>query len=225
MGHSRLKFLGMVGLALMLLAACGSSPTPAAKTYKIGLVTDTGGLNDKSFNHLADVGLEKAKTDFKVQGDVVESHSGGDYVPNLTHFATLKYDLVIGVGFLMAEAVGTVSGQFPNIHFAIIHGAGTDAKGNDLQHTNVQSLYFREQDAGAMVGVISGMLEKQGKLKNNKGVISAVGGVSIPPVNHYIAGYKWAAAMEDPGIKVLVGYSNDFTDPAQCKCVAQVQSQ
>src|SRR5713101_5810644 len=91
MGHSRLKFLGMVGLALMLLAACGSSPAPAAKTYKIGLVTDTGGLNDKSFNHLADVGLEKAKTDFKVQGDVVESHSGGDYVPNLTHFATLKY--------------------------------------------------------------------------------------------------------------------------------------
>src|SRR5712692_9989863 len=106
MGHSRLKFLGMVGLALMLLAACGSSPAPAAKTYKIG-------LNDNSFNHLADVGLEKAKTDFKVQGDVVESHSGGDYVPNLTHFATLKYDLVIGVGFLMAEAVGTVSGQFP----------------------------------------------------------------------------------------------------------------
>jgi len=62
MGHSRLKFLGMVGLALMLLAACGSSPAPAAKTYKIGLVTDTGGLNDKSFNPLADVGLEKAKT-------------------------------------------------------------------------------------------------------------------------------------------------------------------
>ncbi len=188
MGHSRLKFLGMVGLALMLLAACGSSPAPAAKTYKIGLVTDTGGLNDKSFNHLADVGLEKAKTDFKVQGDVVESHSGGDYVPNLTHFATLKYDLVIGVGFLMAEAVGTVSGQFPDIHFAIIDGAGTDAKGNDLKHANVQSLFFSEQDAGAMVGVIAGMLEKDGKAKKNQHVISAVGGISIPPVNHYIAG-------------------------------------
>ena len=223
MGHSRLKFLGMVGLALMLLAACGSSPAPAAKTYKIGLVTDTGGLNDKSFNHLADVGLEKAKTDFKVQGDVVESHSGGDYVPNLTHFATLKYDLVIGVGFLMAEAVGTVSGQFPDIHFAIIDGAGTDAKGNDLKHANVQSLFFSEQDAGAMVGVIAGMLEKDGKAKKNQHVISAVGGISIPPVNHYIAGYKWAATMEDPSIKVLVGYSNDFTDPAKCKNIAQNQ--
>jgi basic membrane protein A len=223
MGHSRLKFLGMVGLALMLLAACGSSPAPAAKTYKIGLVTDTGGLNDKSFNHLADVGLEKAKTDFKVQGDVVESHSGDDYVPNLTNFATKNYDLVIGVGFLMATAVGTVSGQFPNIHFAIIDGAGTDANGKDLQHPNVQSLFFSEQDAGAMVGVIAGMLEKQGKSKKTQHVISAVGGISIPPVNHYIAGYKWAATMEDPSIKVLVGYSNDFSDPAKCKNVANNQ--
>ncbi len=223
MGHSRLKFLGMVGLALMLLAACGSSPAPATKTFKIGLVTDIGGLNDKSFNHLADLGLEKAKTDFKIQGDVIESKTGDDYVPNLTNFATKNYDLVIAVGFLMQTAVGTVSGQFPNIHFAIIDGAGTDANFADLKHTNVQSLFFKEQDAGAMVGALAGLLEKQGKAKKNAHVISAVGGISIPPVNHYIAGYKWAATMEDPSIKVLVGYSNDFTDPAKCKSVAQNQ--
>ena len=227
MGQSRLKFLGFAGVALMLLAACGSTgggggATPA-KTYKIGLVTDIGGLNDKSFNHLADLGLEKAKTDFKIQGDVVESKSGDDYVPNLTNFASKNYDLVIGVGFLMATAVGTVSGQFPNTHFAIIDGAGTDANGKDLQHPNVQSLFFKEQDAGAMVGVIAGMLEKQGKAKKNQHVISAVGGISIPPVDHYIAGYKWAATMEDPSIKVLIGYSNDFTDPAKCKNVASSQ--
>ena len=199
MGQTRLRLFGLVAVALMLAAACGGSSgnnTPA-KQYKIGLVTDIGGLNDQSFNHLAYVGLQKAITDFKVKGDVK--------------------------GFLMQEAIGTVSGQFPAVHFAIIDGSGTDANGNDLKHANVESLFFREQDAGAMVGVISGMLEKQGKLKNNKGVISAVGGVSIPPVNHYIAGYKWAATMEDPGIKVLVGYSNDFTDPAKCKGVAQGQ--
>jgi len=215
----------MVGVALMLLAACGSSgtSTPPAKTFKIGLVTDTGGLNDKSFNHLADVGLEKAKTDLHIQGDVVESHSGDDYVPNLTNFASKNYDLVIGVGFLMATAVGTVSGQFPNVHFAIIDGAGTDAQGNDLKHPNVESLYFKEQDAGAMVGVIAGMLEKDGKAKKNAHVISAVGGISIPPVNHYLAGYKWAATMEDPSIKVLIGYSNDFADPTKCKGPAQSQ--
>jgi basic membrane protein A len=224
MGQTRLRLFGLVAVALMLAVACGGgTASPPAKQYKIGLVTDIGGLNDKSFNHLAYVGLQKAITDFNVNGVVKESKTGDDYIPNLTNFASTGYDLVIGVGFLMQEAVGTVSGQFPNIHFAIIDGAGTDAKGNDLQHANVQSLYFREQDAGAMVGVISGMLEKQGKLKNNKGVISAVGGVSIPPVDHYIAGYKWAATMEDPGIKVLVGYSNDFTDPAKCKGIAVPQ--
>src|SRR5712664_1546938 len=206
---SRLRFLAFTGVALMLLAACGSSGgggTPA-KTYKIGLVTDIGGLNDKSFNHLADLGLEKAKTDFKVQGDVVESKSGDDYVPNLTNFASKSYDLVIGVGFLMQQAVGTVSGQFPNVHFAIIDGAGTDASGKDLKHSNVQSLYFKEQDAGAMVGALAGLLEKQGKAVKNKHVIGAVGGISIPPVDHYIAGYKWAALQYDPMVKVLIGYS------------------
>src|SRR5260221_4881371 len=204
--HPRLRYLTLGVLLLMLvplLAACGgSSSTPtAAKKIKVGLVTDTGGLNDKSFNHLADVGLENAKAQLGIQGDVVESHSGDDYVPNLTNFASKNYDLVIGVGFLMATAVGTVSGQFPNIHFAIIDGAGTDANGNDLKHPNVQSLFFSEQDAGAMVGALAGLLEKQNKAKKNAGVISAVGGISIPPVNHYIAGHKWAATMMEPGIK------------------------
>ncbi len=223
----RLRFLALAGAALMVVAACGGNTTgsssPAAKQYKVGLVTDIGGLNDKSFNHLAYVGLQKAIQDFGIKGDVTESHTGDDYIPNLTNFASKNYDLVIGVGFLMQEAIGTVSGQFPNVHFAIIDGAGTDANGNDLKHANVESLLFREQDAGAMVGVISGWLEKNGQSKKNNHVISAVGGVSIPPVNHYIAGYKWAATMEDPSIKVLVGYSNDFTDPAKCKSVAQSQ--
>src|SRR6266852_496292 len=223
MGQTRLRLFGLVAVALMLAAACGGTASPPAKQYKIGLVTDIGGLNDKSFNHLAYVGLQKGITDFNVKGDVKESKTGDDYVPNLTNFASTNYDLVIGVGFLMQEAVGTVSGQFPNIHFAIIDGAGTDAKGNDLKHANVQSLFFSEQDAGAMVGVIAGMLEKDGKAKKNQHVISAVGGISIPPVNHYIAGYKWAATMEDPSIKVLVGYSNDFSDAAKCKGVAANQ--
>jgi Uncharacterized ABC-type transport system, periplasmic component/surface lipoprotein len=224
MTYKQLRFLGVGVAALLLLAACGSTGTTTpTKVVKVGLVTDTGGLNDKSFNHLADVGLEKAKTDFKIQGDVVESKTGDDYIPNLTHFASLNYDLVIGVGFLMQAAVGTVAGQFPNIHFAIIDGAGTDAKGNDLKLPNVESLFFKEQDAGAMVGVIAGMLIKDKLTPNKSNVISAVGGISIPPVNHYIAGYKWAATMEDPGIKVLVGYSNDFNDPAKCKTIANAQ--
>src|SRR5438874_13509873 len=225
MAHMPLKFLGVVAVAMMVAVACGGTNTPGTTTkqFKIGLVTDIGGLNDKSFNHLAYVGLEKAKADFGVKDDVVESKSGDDYVPNLTNFASKSYDLVIGVGFLMQTAMGTVSGQFPNVHFAIIDGAGTDANGTDLKHTNVESLFFKEQDAGAMVGVISGVLEKDGATPKKSHKIGAVGGVSIPPVNHYIAGYKWAAKMEDPSIDVKIGYSNNFTDPAKCKGVAKSQ--
>src|ERR1700720_994069 len=132
MGQARLRVLGVAAAVLMLAVACGggggttggSSPS---KQYKIGLVTDIGGLNDKSFNHLAYVGLQKAITDFNVKGAVKEPKPGGDYIPSLTNFASANCDLVIGVGFLMQEAVGTVSGQFPNVHFAIIDGAGTDA--------------------------------------------------------------------------------------------------
>src|ERR1700694_3573161 len=146
MGQTRFRVIGVVAALLMLALACGGTTTAGgaspSKTYEIGLVTDAGGLNDKSFNHLADVGLEKAKTDFHVQGDVIESKSGGDYTPNPTNFASKNYDLVIGVGFLMQQAVGTVSGQFPNVHFAIIDGVGTDANGTDLKHANVEGLSF-----------------------------------------------------------------------------------
>ena len=223
MGLSRLRFVGVAGLILAVLAVACGNPAPAAKTYNIGLVTDIGGLNDKSFNYLANLGLERAKAEFKFKSSVIESKSGDDYVPNLTNFASKNYDLVIAVGFLMQTAVGPVSGQFPKVNFAIIDGAGTDAKFNDLKHSNVESLYFKEQDAGAMVGALAGMLEKQGKAVKNKHVIGAVGGISIPPVDHYIAGYKWAALQYDPTVKVLIGYSNDFTDPAKCKGVATNQ--
>src|SRR5437764_8833320 len=198
----RLLSLGICLVLATFVAACGSTtPGPAAKTFKIGLVTDTGGLNDKSFNHLAAVGLAKAAStgnicssltcsgQLSVQGDVTESHVNSDYVPNLTNYATKKYDLVIGVGFLMAESVGTVSGQFPNIHFAIIDGVGTDSKGNDLKHSNVVGLLFKEQEAGPVGGKLAGVLEKSNAGALKKHVIGSVGGIKIPPVDHYIAGY------------------------------------
>ena len=236
-----IRLLG-IGTGLMLavfMAACGTTTgggTPA-KTIKVGLVTDTGTLADKSFNHLAGLGLSRAastgnicnsgglscKGELGVQGDVIESHANSDYVPNLTNFATRGYDLVIGVGFLMAESIGTVSGQFPNIHFAIIDGTGTDAKGNDLKHSNVAGLLFKEQDAGALVGTIAGVLEKSGADPKKSHTIGSIGGIKIPPVDHYIAGYQWAAKMADPSIKLLNGYSNDFNDPTKCAGIADDQ--
>jgi basic membrane protein A len=224
MGHKRLRVLGVVAAALMLAVACGSSSGGGnAKQIKVGLVTDTGGLNDKSFNHLAYVGLQSAISKLGIKGDVIESKTGDEYVPNLTNFAQKGYDLVIGNGFLMQPAIGTVAAQFPNIKFAIVDGAGTDANFVDLKQTNVMDLFFKEQESGALVGAIAGLLEKQGKAPKNTHVISAVGGVKIPPVDHYLAGYQWAAKMYDPSIKVLIGYSNDFNATDKCKAVANSQ--
>ncbi len=226
----------VLGLALVVAACGGSSAgTPPAKVIKVGLVTDTGGLNDKSFNHLAALGLSKAaKTgnicssltctgELGVQGDVTESHANSEYVPNLTNYATRGYDLVIGVGFLMAESIGTVSGNFPNIHFAIIDGVGTDSKGNDLKHSNVVGLLFKEQEAGALVGTIAGVLEKSNSGAKKKNTIGSIGGIKIPPVDHYIAGYQWAAKQVDPSIVALNGYSNNFSDPTKCAGIAANQ--
>jgi basic membrane protein A and related proteins len=240
MARSRLRFLGLLAAGVFLVAcgstssSGGSTPSP---TIKVGLVTDTGGLNDKSFNHLAALGLAKAASTgsicsagglscsggLNIQGDVVESKTGDEYVPNLTNFATKGYGLVIGNGFLMQPAIGTVAKQFPNIKFAIVDGACTDANFNDLKLPNCMNLLFKEQESGALVGAIAGLLEKAKKAPKNTNVIGAVGGISIPPVNHYIAGYKWAAQLEDPGIKVLVGYSNDFNATDKCKGVANTQ--
>src|SRR5579859_2201466 len=224
MGQMRLRFLGVVAAAMVLAVACGgTSSGGTTKQIKVGLVTDTGGLNDKSFNHLAYVGLLNAEKQLGIKGDVIESKSGDDYVPNLTNFAQKGYDLVVGNGFLMQPAIGTVAKEFPNVKFAIVDGYCSDANFNDLKLSNCMDLLFKEQESGALVGAIAGLLEKAKKAPKNTNVIGAVGGISIPPVNHYIAGYKWAAELEDPGVKVLVGYSNDFNATDKCKGVANSQ--
>jgi basic membrane protein A len=194
-------------------SAASTTTAPAKKSIKVGLVTDIGGLNDRSFNSLANQGLEKAKTDLGIEGRVLTSKSNADYVPNLSTLAQQKYDLVIGVGFLMADAVDTVAKKFPNTKFAIIDVDATGLKGKP---TNVQGLLFKEQQSGYLAGYLAGLYAKDNNIKT----ISSVGGQKIPPVDHYIAGYQAGAKAADPGIKTLNGYSQDFVDQAKCKEIA-----
>src|SRR6185295_4334052 len=95
-------------------SSSGSTPTPAGKKIKVGLVTDIGGLNDRSFNQLAYQGLKRAQAQLGIDGRVLTSKSNADYVPNLSTLAQQHYDLVIGVGFLMADAMETVAKKFPD---------------------------------------------------------------------------------------------------------------
>ena len=118
MTKKRSLTLALVLLAAGLLAFVGAGATTAAtgsksSTFKVCLVTDIGGLNDKSFNHLAFVGLTRAKTQLKAQILVEQSKSAADYIPNLSTCARKGYSLTIGVGFLMADAMDTVASKLP----------------------------------------------------------------------------------------------------------------
>jgi basic membrane protein A and related proteins len=196
-------------------SSSGSSSTPSgAKKIRVGLVTDIGGLNDRSFNQLANDGVQRAKSQLGVDVRVLTSKSNADYVPNLSTLAQQKYDLVIGVGFLMADAMDTVASKFPNTKFAII-----DVDQSTLKHkpSNVQGILFKEQQSGYLAGYLAGLYTKA---KGGKQVIGSVGGQKIPPVDHYIAGYQAGAKAADSGIKTLNGYSQDFVDQAKCKELA-----
>jgi basic membrane protein A and related proteins len=193
----------------------GTTSTAAAtgKKIKVGLVTDIGGLNDRSFNALANKGLQDAEKQLGITGRVLISKSNADYTPNLTTLAQQKYDLVIAVGFLMADATEKVAGKFPDVKFAIIDSS---AAGMKSKPKNVEGLLFAEQEAGYLVGYLSGLYAKD----NSVTTIGSVGGQKIPPVDHYIAGYQAGAKKADPSIKTLNGYSQDFVDQAKCKEIA-----
>jgi basic membrane protein A and related proteins len=194
--------------------AAGGQTEEEKPAIKVGLVTDIGGLNDRSFNQLANEGLERAKSELGVEGQAVTSESNADYVPNLSRLAQQQYDLVIGVGFLMADAVNTVATKFPDTNFAIIDFPQSGLKNKPA---NVRGLLFKENEAGYLVGYLAALVTKE---KGGDQVISSVGGQKIPPVDAYIAGYQAAAGEAASGMKTLNGYSQDFVDQAKCKEIA-----
>lgn len=222
-----LHFIALLAMVCSLfVAACGSDEeepagggtpsaeeTPAKEAIKVGLVTDIGGLNDRSFNQLANEGLERAKSELGVETRVLISKANSDYVPNLSTLAQQQYDLVIGVGFLMADAMNTVAPKFPKTNFAIID---VDATGLKAKPTNVSGALFKENEAGYLVGYMAGLYIKD----EGGGTASSVGGQKIPPVDAYIAGYQAGVKAANPDAEVVNGYSQKFDDPAPCKELA-----
>ena len=198
-------------LALTVVSAGSAKPSKAQATsgLKVALVTDVGGLNDKSFNALAYKGLKNAEKTLGIDGRVFISKSSADYIPNLSTGAR-SYDLVIGVGFLMADQLAAVAKRFPDTKFAIVDYPAAALKGAPK---NARGILFAEQEAGCLAGVAAATESKSG-------VIASVGGQKIPPVDHYIAGYQYCAKKVKPGITTLNDYSQDFVDQAKCKEIA-----
>jgi basic membrane protein A and related proteins len=238
-GRIRLRSLVALGVATLALglAACGSSSsssttssttassggsaassstTAAASSgsgFKVGLVTDIGGLNDHGFNHLSYEGLLQAESQLGVKGTVLQSNSGADYIPNLTQLAAAGNKLVIAVGFLMAQPLETVATKYPNVHFAIIDSPGAAAPDTAK---NIEGIDFAEQEAGYPAGYLSGLYLKE----HHYTTASTVGGQSIPPVTLYIAGFQAGVKAADPSAKLLNAYSQNFTDESSCKELA-----
>jgi basic membrane protein A len=193
-------------------ASTGSSAQNAG--MKVGLVSDVGRFNDRSFNQSGLEGLQRAEKELGVQGRPIESTAAGDYIPNLTTLARGKYDLTIGIGFLMADAIDTVATKFPDRKFAIVDYSNADLKDKP---TNVRGLTFATNENSYLIGYMAAkMVEKQG----GKQVISAVGGQKLPTVTIFIAGYEAGAKAADPNVKVLVDYSQEFSAQAPCKELA-----
>jgi basic membrane protein A len=204
--------------ALALLAATGGEATEGATTtggakFKVGLITDTAGLNDRGFNALAYKGLKQAQRQLGIEIRVVLSRSPQEYIPNLSALAQQGYDLIIGVGFTEIQAMDEVSNHFPKSRFAIVDVSYKDMTKHP---SNVQGLLFHEEQTGYLAGYAAALAAKA----RGSRTVSSVGGQSQPPVNRFIAGYQAGAKKAVPSIKTLNAYSQDFAAQPKCKEIA-----
>ena len=217
-----------LAVALVLLgAACGGKKktaggtTSGGKKVTVALVSDVGHFNDKSFNQSQLEGLNRAKSDLGITAIPLQSNSASDYLPNLTSAIRRHADLVISAGFLLAPATATVAKKYPSTHFAItdytVHADPFANKQGTPLFKNVEGLTYAANESGCLVGVLAAKMAK----KEGGNVIGAVGGIKIPPVDIWIAGYRFCAQKVVPGIKVVIGYSQDFVAADKCKTVAQ----
>jgi len=213
-------FVGVLAVAIAAVAGIGrAAPAKQNAPVKVALVTDIGGLNDKGFNHLSYVGLQRAIKQLKVQGKVYITKTAADRKANLQAAAQAGYGLVIGVGVLFEFGpLNDVAPAFPNTKFAGVDVEWGPNGLNCAACTNVRGIQFREQEAGYLVGYIAGLWEKRHPKKGHN-VVGGVGANKVPAIVRYLAGYKAGAKKAWPKVKVLIDYANDptFADQAKCK--------
>ncbi|MFN3691828.1 MAG: BMP family protein [Fervidobacterium sp.] len=204
------KFL-VVGL-LVLVLTLGFS-------FKAIMVTDTGGLGDKSFNDGTWAGIHKAAKELGVEAKVIMSQEQSDYIPNLTKAAeeVMKEKdggIVYAVGFMMADALEKIAKQYPTVYFA-----GIDIS-FEKELPNVINFLFKEQESAFLVGYIAAAMTRTGK-------VGFIGGIAIPPVERfrygYEAGIKAYQDLKGKKVTVLRGYTNEFSDPKKGKDLANSQ--
>jgi basic membrane protein A len=185
---------------------------PALAEFKVGLVLDRGGKDDKSFNASAYEGATRARNKLGVFLKYVEATDDNAFEPLLRAFAQRDFDLIIGIGFAQKEAVGKVAAQFSKKHFAIVD--------SEVDAPNVRSLMFEEHEGAYLVGAIAAMTSKSGK-------IGFVGGMDIPLIRRFEMAYEAGARKINPQIGVLANFvgvtSEAWNNPPKGKELGMTQ--
>ena len=194
----------------------GTTSTTSNSSWKAALVSDVAGFNDNGFNKNQLKGLEKMKAQIGITAIPLVSHSSADYVPNYNSAVHQGANLIIAAGFLLGDTVKKYAKQYPNTKFAITDDPVSAIGG----YKNEIGITYATQEVGCLVGVLAAK-EAQKMNGGNPGTIGAVGGIKIPPVDSYIAGYQYCANKAVPGTKTITNYSNSFTDESACSTVAQ----
>jgi basic membrane protein A len=205
-------------LAVVVLAAgCAKQadqpapPAAAAGALKVGLVFDVGGRGDKSFNDAAYAGLERAQQELGVTFSTLETGEGADRETQMRQLAAGGSQLVFGVGFLFSDDIYGLAQEFPGVKFACVDY--TVKEGQKLP-PNLVALEFKEHEGSFLVGALAGLLTKTGK-------VGFVGGMEIPLIKKFEAGYRAGALAANPKVEVLVKYAGTtgtaFKDPTKGK--------
>ncbi len=178
-----------------------------AKT-KVAMVTDSGGVNDQSFNQSAWEGLKRAEKELGVKVSYKESKQDADYAPNLETLTDAENDLIWGIGFLMGDSVKSTAQLNPDQKYAIVdffYGPETPK--------NVGCVVFQEEQPSFLVGYIAGKMTKTNK-------IGFVGGIKFPLIEKFEYGYMAGAKLANPNVEVASQYAESFTDAAKGKAIA-----
>ncbi len=205
------RWFGRFGI-MLLIASWATLLRAAQPEFKVGLVLDRGGKDDKSFNSSAYLGATEAKKKIGVFLKYVEASDDNAFEPMLRAFAQKDFDLIIGIGFAQKEAIKKVAAQFPQKHFAIV-----DAQ---VDEPNVCSLLFEEHEGAYLVGAIAALTSKSGK-------VGFVGGMDIPLIRRFEMGYEAGAKKANPAVVVLANYvgitSEAWNNPPKGKELAMSQ--
>ncbi len=208
----------MIALAFWLVGGCNTGDDATeVDAFRVGMVFDVGGKGDKSFNDSAYRGLLRAADDFEVEHTEFEPGQDADRETGLRKLAQAGYDVIIGVGFLFSEAMRNVAVDYPDVNFACVD---FDVRPGETLPPNLAGLRFREEEGSFLVGVLAAMYSKTGRL-------GFVGGMDIPLIHKFEAGYVAGARYVDPGISTTVAYAGTtpqaFADPARGKELALLQ--